>query len=136
MTRRALKLIGSRRDDRYEAGLRPCGRTRADGWSERLACDPEKLDEGEVPYRADADHLQRFIETQVLAWCRRRRTELKHRSLISDQLRRIARRGELEVLARYEVHLDSKLEMMLTMLVRLKDLREAARVLPEAADEQ
>jgi len=30
------------------------------------------------------------------------------------------------VLARYEVHLDRKLERMLTMLLRLKELRQAA----------
>ena len=40
---------------------------------------------------------------------------------------------KLEVPARYEVHLDRKLERMLTMLVRLKDLRQAARLPPEAA---
>ena len=31
----------------------------------------------------------------------------------------------LEKLGRYEVHLDRKLERMLTMLLRLKDLRQA-----------
>lgn len=33
---------------------------------------------------------------------------------------------KLEVLARYEMHLDRKLERMLTMLVRLKELRRSA----------
>jgi hypothetical protein len=33
---------------------------------------------------------------------------------------------KLERLGRYEVHLDRKLERMLTMLLRLKDLRQGA----------
>jgi hypothetical protein len=34
--------------------------------------------------------------------------------------------GKLERLGRYEVHLDRKLERMLAMLLRLKDLRQQA----------
>jgi hypothetical protein len=34
------------------------------------------------------------------------------------------------LLARYEVHLDRKLERMLTILVRLKELRQAAPKVP------
>jgi hypothetical protein len=34
---------------------------------------------------------------------------------------------KLERLARYEVHLDRKLERTLAMLLRLKDLRQGAR---------
>ena len=34
--------------------------------------------------------------------------------------------NKLEQLARYEVHLDRKLERMLTMLLRLQDLRQRA----------
>ena len=33
---------------------------------------------------------------------------------------------KLERLARYEVHLDRKLERMLAMLIRLKDLRQGS----------
>lgn len=124
MTRRALELISSRRNDRYEAALATLREDTREWWEERLACDPEELDDGEAPYQADADHLQRFIETQVLAWYGRRRTELEHRPLIREQAFGESLRGEkLEVLARYEVHLDRKLERMLTMLVRLKELK-------------
>ena len=35
---------------------------------------------------------------------------------------------KLERLGRYEVHLDRKLERMLSMLIRLKDLRRATAV--------
>jgi hypothetical protein len=127
MTRRALELIGSCRNDRYEAALEALRGDTRSWWADRLACDPDELDEGEAPYQADADHLRRFIETQVLAWYGRRRTELEHRSLIREQAFGESLKGDkLEVLARYEVHLDRKLERMLTMLVRLKELRRSA----------
>jgi hypothetical protein len=125
MTRRALEVIGSRRNDRYEAALAALREDTRGWWAERLACDPEELDDGEAPYQADPDHLQRFIETHVLAWYGRRRTELEHRSLIREQAFGESLKGdELEVLGRYEVHLDRKLERMLTMLARLKELRQ------------
>jgi hypothetical protein len=127
MTRRALELIGSRRNDRYEAALAALREDTRGWWTERLACDPEELDEGEAPYQADPDHLRRFIETQVMAWYGRRRTELEHRPLIREQAFGESLKGDkLEVLARYEVHLDRKLERMLTMLLRLKELRRSS----------
>ena len=50
--------------------------------------------------------------------------ELKHRDEIRDQAFGIAYgTNELDVPARYEVHLDRKLERTLAMLVRLKELR-------------
>ena len=68
MTRRALELIGARRNDRYEAALEALREDTRRWWADRLECDPDYLDEGEAPYQADADHLQRFIQTQVLPW--------------------------------------------------------------------
>ncbi len=122
--RRALELIGSRRNDRYEAALEALREDTRSWWAERLECDPDYLDEGEALYQADVDHLRRFIETQVLPWYGQRRTELENRTLIREQaFGESLREAKLEVLARYEVHLDRKLERMLTMLVRLKELR-------------
>lgn len=124
-TRRALELIGSRRNDRYEAALEALREDTRGWWTDQLACDPDELDEGEAPYRPDADHLRRFIETHVLAWYGQRRTELEHRSLIREQaFGESLDAGKLEVLGRYEVHLDRKLERMLSMLLRLKELRQ------------
>ena len=53
-----------------------------------------------------------------------RRKELEHRPLIRAQaFGQSLDPNKLEGLARYEVHLDRKLERMLSMLLRLKDLR-------------
>jgi len=93
------------------------------------------LDEDEAPYAADPDHLRRFIETHVLPWYDRRRTELANRPLIREQAFGEALDADkLEVLARYDVHLDRKLERMLRMLVRLKELRQiTSKVHPQGA---
>jgi hypothetical protein len=56
-----------------------------------------------------------------------RRKELANRPLIREQaLGEALDPAKLEQLGRYEVHLDRKLERMLTMLLRLKELRRTA----------
>ena len=93
-------------------------------WSDRLAREPEELDEGEEPATPDREGLRLFIEGEVLPWFVNRKKELANRPLIREQAF-----GEsldvhkLERLGRYEVHLDRKLERMLSMLLRLKEMR-------------
>ncbi|HZV03865.1 MAG TPA: hypothetical protein VE999_02130 [Gemmataceae bacterium] len=126
MTKKALDLLGSRRNDRYEAAVAALREDTRDWWADVLTWDDDELEEGEEPYKPDPDHLRRFIDRHVLVWYGRRRTELTHRPLIRDQaFGEALDANKLEVLARYEVHLDRKLERMLTMLVRLKELRQS-----------
>ena len=135
MSRRALGLLDSRRNDRYEAALAALREDTRHWWNDVLEVEPDDLDEGQEPFKADPDDLRRFLETEVLPWYDRRRTELANRPLIRDQAFGESLDAEqLEVLARYEVHLDRKLERMLTMLLRLKELRQAARSVPDATD--
>ena len=125
MTRRALDLLGLRQNDSYEAALAALRADTRDWWADRLVCGTDDLDEGEAPYGADSDHLRRFVETQVLPWYDRRRTELANRPLIREQaFGEALDPDKLERLGRYEVHLDRKLERTLAMLLRLKDLRQ------------
>ena len=89
-----------------------------------LARDPDELDEDEEPATADVEGLRRFLEAEVLPWFETRRKELANRPLIREQaFGEALDPDKLERLGRYEVHLDRKLERMLTMLLRLKDLR-------------
>ena len=68
--------------------------------------------------------LRRFLEGKVLPWFENRQKELANRPLICEQaFGEALDPDKLERLGRYEVHLDRKLERMLTMLLRLKDLR-------------
>jgi hypothetical protein len=124
MTRRALDLLDSRRNDRYEAALAALHEDTRVWWADMLARDPEELDEGEVPATPDEAGLRRFLEGAVLPWFDGRKKELVNRPLIREQAFGEALDPEkLERLGRYEVHLDRKLERMLAMLLRLKDLR-------------
>ena len=131
MTRRALELLGSKRNDAYEAGLAAyeagLAALREDIqslWADRLARDPDKLGEDEQPATADVEGLRRFLEGEVLPWFDNRRKELANRPLIREHaFGEALDPDKLERLGRYEIHLDRKLERMLAMLLRLKDLR-------------
>ena len=58
-------------------------------------------------------------------WFESRKEELTNRPLIRDQaFGEALDPDKLERLGRYEVHLDRKLERMLAMVIRLKDLRQ------------
>ena len=126
MTNRALDLLSSRHNDPYEAALSALREDTCDWWAERLARDPKDLEDDEKPASADAYGLRRFLEAQVLPWFENRKRELANRHLIREQaFGEALDPDKLERLGRYEVHLDRKLERMLAMLLRLKDLRRA-----------
>ena len=62
----------------------------------------------------------------MLPWYEKRRRELAYRPLIREQaFGEAVDPDRLERLARYEVHLDRKLERMLAMLFKLQELRRA-----------
>jgi hypothetical protein len=124
MTRHALDLLGSLRNDRYEAALAALREDTCDWWASTLAQDPEEREEEEEPATADAEGLRRFLEGEVLPWFEARRKELANRPLIREQaFGEALDPDKLERLGRYEIHLDRKLERMLSMLLRLKELR-------------
>jgi hypothetical protein len=84
----------------------------------------DELGEGEEPATADVEGLRRFLKGEVLPWFENRQKELANRPLIREQaFGESLDPDKLERLGRYEVHLDRKLERMLAMLLRLKDLR-------------
>jgi hypothetical protein len=93
-------------------------------WADVLARDPDELGGDEQPATADVEGLRRFLEDDVLSWFENRRKELADRPLIREQaFGEALDPDKLEQLGRYEVHLDRKLERMLAMLLRLKELR-------------
>jgi hypothetical protein len=127
MTRRALELIGSKRNDAYEAALAELREDTQAWWTDTLGRDLEEMDDDEEPTTADVEGLRRFLEGEVLPWFENRRKELANRPLIREQaFGESLDADKLEGLGRYEVHLDRKLERMLAMLLRLKDLRRPA----------
>ena len=126
MTRHALGLLGTKRNDAYEAALAALSEGARKCWADMLARKPDELQKGEAPTTADATSLRGFLENVVLPWLETRKKELANRPLIREQaFGEALDPDKLERLGRYEVHLDRKLERMLTMLLRLKDLRQA-----------
>ena len=120
------RRTATRRDRRNRHSLvRIRGETRKRRFRlDTLACDPDELGEREEPATADVEGLRRFLEGKVLPWFENRQKELANRPLIREQaFGEALDPDKLERLGRYEVHLDRKLERMLTMLLRLKDLR-------------
>jgi hypothetical protein len=107
--------------------LRLRGDTRK-WWEEQLTRERDDYDEDQEPYRADAESLKRILENEILPWYEMRRRELDHRPLIRAQAF-----GEavdpacLERLARYEVHLDRKLERTVAMLLKLQEICDASK---------
>ena len=127
ITCRAIKLLNSKRNDAYEAALAALPEDTQAWWADLLARDPDELDEGEEPVAADVEGLRGFLEGEVLPWLDNRKKELANRPLIREQaFGELLDTSKLERLSRYEVHLDRKLERMLAMLLRLKDLRQGA----------
>jgi len=66
MTRDALKLLDSRRNDAYEAALAGLREDTQTWWADTLASDPDELGEGKEPATADVEGLRRFQESEVL----------------------------------------------------------------------
>jgi hypothetical protein len=67
----------------------------------------------------------RYLEDELLPWLERRRQELVHRPLFrSHLLGAVILPDRLEKLARYETHLDRKLQRLLGMLLKLQEIRQ------------
>lgn len=117
-------LVGLRTGGVYEAGLAALGPEVRELWLERLALAAEGDGPEEAPYAPDAAGLARFLESEVRPVQAARREALEQRPYLRLRaLREAYDPARLQALARYEAHLDRKLERTLAMLVRLKELR-------------
>jgi thiol-disulfide isomerase/thioredoxin len=79
MTRRALELLGSKRNDAYEAALAALREDTQAWWADMLARDADKMEKGEEPATADVEGLRSFIEGEVLPWFENCKRELANR---------------------------------------------------------
>jgi hypothetical protein len=131
MVGRALEILRKDRRGAYEKAVETLHPCTYDWWGDALheAQDPGTGDCGEDdgedrPYAADAESLERFLSGEVSPWLVERRLALENRPLIRAQAFGEALDPDrLDKLARYEAHLDRKLERVLGMLLKLQDLR-------------
>ena len=127
MTEDGLRILTKPSTSTYSRALRALREDTRVWWEGQLTWELDDYDEDQLPYQADGKSLKHFLESEVLPWYEKRTHELACRPLIRAQAF-----GEafdphrLDRLARYEVHLDRKLERMLAMLFKLQELRRTA----------
>ncbi len=129
MMERAPKVLRSGNVDAYDNAISVLREDTRDWWKDKLTWEPEDYEEGEEPYTPDTSGLLRFLQLEVFSLYESRRKELANRPLIRSQaFGEALDPHRLGKLARYEAHLDRKLERTLTMLIRLQDLRRTAEL--------
>jgi hypothetical protein len=126
---RAIDLLQSGKQRAYEKALSALQEEMQDRWTElstpKALSLPDLWNE-EARYTADAQGLLAFLHGE-LTRSEFRRQEMQNRVLIRDQsFGEALDQDHLESLARYEIHLDRKLERMLAMLIRLQEFRAEA----------
>jgi hypothetical protein len=112
----------------YDKALGALSDETREQWEELIKRKPElqllSFGQEQSRYTADADGLLKFLQQEAMPTYEARRNELQNRLLIREQfIGEALDADKLEGLARYEIHLDRKLERMLTMLIRLQELR-------------
>jgi hypothetical protein len=123
MTRRAWDILATGGSDAYARAL---AALREDTRAYWLECLSERPDDG-LTYAPTADMLKAWINRHWKEWCDDPIAGLENRDAIRDQTLGAAYAAhDLDAPVRYEVHLDRKLERTLTMLFRLKELRQPA----------
>jgi hypothetical protein len=119
MTRRAWDILAEGGADSY---TRAVAALREDTRSCWLGCLSDPPRDGQ--YAPTAEALKEWIDRRWDEWFEQPIAELEHRDAIREQAFGAAyATNRLETPARYEVHLDWKLERALSMLIRLRDLR-------------
>jgi hypothetical protein len=128
ITARALDLLQAGKAGAYVKALGTLTEETREQWEELIKSRQElrllNFGDEEHRYTSDADGLYEFLQEEVMPGYEARRNELHNQPLIREQVIGEALDADkLEGLARYEIHLDRKLERMLTMLIRLQELR-------------
>jgi hypothetical protein len=120
MTRNAWSILAAGGPDAYARGV---AALREDTRAYWLECLSERPDDG-LTYAPTADMLKAWINRHWKEWYDDPLAELEHRDALRYQALGVAYAAQdLDVPARYEVHLDRKLERTLAMLFRLRELR-------------
>jgi hypothetical protein len=124
----ALALLRKNGSGAYEDAAAALGPAARDRWRQAVAdLDTLLSFEADAP-RPTTEGLRRWLEGSFAAWLAGAREALEHRGAVREQAVGAAYATDrLDLLARYETHLDRKLARALDMLLRLQDLRAARR---------
>jgi hypothetical protein len=120
MTCKAVNIVTAGGPDTYARALAALREDTRSSWLECL----EEADADDTTYKPTAEALDAWLRRHWTEWYDEPIAALEHRDAIREQAIGSAYTGQrLEVTARYEVHLDRKLERTLAMLFRLRELR-------------
>ena len=123
MTRNACNILEAGGSEAYPRALAALREDTRAYWQDCLA---ERPADG-TTYAPTVEALRAWIDRYWKEWYEGPIIELENRDAIRDQALGLAYTSQdLDVPARYEVHLDRKLERTLAMLIRLRELRPAA----------
>ncbi len=112
------------KEDAYQRAVDVMVPGTREWWLETIE---EWAEEPEPDYEATIESLSGWLEEEAVPYFRKREVELANREMIREHALGEALTANAFVgLARYEVHLDRKLERTLAMLLKLKDLRREA----------
>ena len=118
----ALRVLRDERKNAYARALAVLDADTSAWWEETL---DDCAGDSEPDYAAGADGLANWIEHELKPDLRRRLAALENRGVIREQaLGDAFDPARLDQLTRYETHLDRKFERTLSMLVKLKELKE------------
>jgi hypothetical protein len=119
----ALKILSENLPDAYDKALSIADSEIKKEWFRARSFN---MAEKALSYLPDFDRFKWFLEHEMTINLKHRRIILENRGLIRDQAIGEALAscmGELEKLARHEVHLRRRFEKTLAILVRLQELR-------------
>lgn len=120
LTEKAWGILEAAKPEAYEQAL---AALRDDTRAFWLEC----VEEEPGTFKRTAEGLRGWIDAHWRGWFEEPIAELEHRDAIREQAFGVAyASGKLEGLARYETHLDRKLERTLSALFRLRELRKDA----------
>lgn len=120
---KALAILRAGKGNAYESALKALQPDTRDWWLETVQ-ELAEAPEAEAGYVATADSLAAWLEEEAISFFRKRRAELVNRDAIREHALGMAlMAGSFEKIARYETHLDRKLERTLAMLIKLQLLR-------------
>ena len=123
LTCKAMNILAAGKPDAY---ARVLATAREDVRLYWLECLEDPPGDG-LRYEPTAEALMAWVRQHSAEWYDEPIAELEHRDTIRQQAFGSAYATQrLEVTARYEVHLDRKLERTLAMLFRLRELRRPA----------
>lgn len=124
MTEKAIAYLRAGRSGSYDEALGAVRQDTREWWME---ITNDKENDSEDRPMPNATCLLDFLMNTVMPWYNERRQELASHPVIRNQAFGEAFDPErLDKLARYEVHLDRKLERTLAMLLRLKEIKAAS----------